>query len=240
MTFRVPRWVKVTGSSLVAFVLLAVAVVPTDRFKRWFKSQWMVPHGFFGWLFTKWESLLDVYVYDVYPTAAELLQLQPDDELVDVGCESGTFLDKQAAHVNRVAGLAVTGIETKLARKRLADRIAMGTAEIVQGDPAALPWGDNTFTAAACVDGTLLSFPNPDGALAEMYRVLQPGGRLVVDIGIDETDEACVKECDWWGIPHPPEEEARKMVENAGFFLVSISYLDHGYLARFFEATKPE
>ena len=73
-----------------------------------------------------------------------------------------------------------------------------------------------------------------------MYRVLRPGGRLLVDIGIDESDEACVKECDWWGIPHPPEEEARKMVEDAGFALATISYLDHGYLARFISAIKPE
>lgn len=239
MAFGIRRRVTWLGLVLTTVGVAAAMVVRSDRFKRWFVAQMAVPRGLVGWVFARWMTYLRLHVYDVYSTAAERLDLGPDDELVHVGCETGAFLDRYASRARRVAGVDASELQVRLANRRLADRISAGTAEIIHGDVGDLPWDDNTFSTATCIDGTLLSYADPDAVLAEMFRVLQPGGRLVVDIGIDETDEACVKECDWWGIPHPPEEEARKMVENAGFSLVSVSYLGQGYLARFLEAVKP-
>lgn len=240
MLSRIPRWVKAVGLSLGALLIVVAAVIPSDRFKNWFTSQMANPRGPMGWVFAHWLNYLGLNVYDTWAKAAEMLRLQPDDELLHVGCEAGALLDAYAGHVRRIAGLDMSEMRVGMAKKRLADRIAAGTADIVHGDPGDLPWDDNTFTAATCPDGTMLDFPDTEAALAEMYRVLRPGGRILVNIGIDETDEACVRECDWWGIPHPPEEEARKMVEDAGFALVSISYLDRGYFARFLTGIKPE
>lgn len=174
-----------------------------------------------------------------YGPAAEFLQLGSDDALVEVACGSGVFLQRHASHVKRVAGVDLSDIQVGLARRRLRDRIAAGTAEIVRGDAVALPWEDDTFTAAVCL-GSLEYFADEVAALREMQRVLQPGGRIVVTCGIDETDEDCVKETEWWGFPHPSEAEARKMVEDAGFSLASISYLEGDYLARFLQGVKPE
>ncbi|MGD9496963.1 MAG: class I SAM-dependent methyltransferase, partial [Armatimonadota bacterium] len=54
-----------------------------------------------------------------------------------------------------------------------------GRAEIVEGHAAHLPWPDGHFTCCACV-ATFLFLPDPMAALAEMRRVLAPGGRLVI------------------------------------------------------------
>jgi ubiquinone/menaquinone biosynthesis C-methylase UbiE len=53
------------------------------------------------------------------------------------------------------------------------------TAELVPGDAQALPFDDASFDSVVCALG-LCSFPDPAGAIAEMKRVLVPGGRLLL------------------------------------------------------------
>lgn len=110
------------------------------------------------------------------------LDLQPGDELVDGGCGAGTLFVEHASHVRFVAGIDASEIQVRLARERLADRIAAGTAEIVQGEADVLPWDDGRFTVATSVNA-LKFVPDPGAALREMRRVLRPGGRLVVTMG---------------------------------------------------------
>jgi ubiquinone/menaquinone biosynthesis C-methylase UbiE len=174
-----------------------------------------------------------------YGPAADLLQLQPDDELVEVACGSGVFLASHANHVRRIAGLDISGIQVRLARRRLADRVVAGSAEIVEGDALALPWADESFSAATCM-GSLEHISDPATALLEMRRVLRPGGRLVISYGMDPSNEESVRQMKEWGIPNPSEEEARKLVEEAGFSLVTVTYLDGDYPARFLSGVKPE
>jgi demethylmenaquinone methyltransferase/2-methoxy-6-polyprenyl-1,4-benzoquinol methylase len=51
--------------------------------------------------------------------------------------------------------------------------------EFIQADAEKLPFGDNEFDAVAISFG-LRNIANPKAALSEMYRVLKPGGRLVI------------------------------------------------------------
>jgi len=236
MTTRIPAWIKKVGLILIGFSALALVLGRTVDSKKWIRSQLAVPRGPGGWLFA---LTMPMFHKVLYSPAAEFLQLRPDDDLVEVACGSGVFLKEHAAHVKRIAGLDMSDIQVGLARRRLRHQISAGTAEIVRGDAVALPWEDNRFTAATCL-GTLEFLSDPVAALREMKRVLQPGGRIVVTCGIDENDEDCVKETEWWGFPHPSEAESRKMVEDAGFSLVSITYLDDDYPARFIQGVKPE
>ena len=111
---------------------------------------------------------LEAGVYDV---VAEMLDLQPDDELLDIGCGPGAFLATKAQHVRRVVGLDPSRTMLREAERRLADRIAGGTARLVHGSAAALPFGDGEFSAVTAI----FAPPNP----AEAFRVLRPGGRFV-------------------------------------------------------------
>ena len=157
----------------------------------------------------------------VYAMMADALDLQPDDDLLDVACGSGDFLAGHASRAYHVAGLDLSGGKVSLARRRLADRVAAGTAEIVVGDAAALPWADGRFSLITSMDAFPF-FPEPGRALAEMRRVLRPGGRAVLGFGwkvAAGTKPHAVLGHRMWD-----EAEVRRMTGAAGFAEVAIWY----------------
>jgi SAM-dependent methyltransferase len=124
----------------------------------------------------------------MYPAAAAALRLQPDDDLLDVACGSGSFLATCAPRVRFTAGVDASDLAVSSARRHLAARIADGTAEIVLGDAAHLPWPDGRFSAVTCL-GSLDLMPEPERVLSEMRRVLRSDGRAVFTMGSRFPDE---------------------------------------------------
>jgi ubiquinone/menaquinone biosynthesis C-methylase UbiE len=110
------------------------------------------------------------------------LQIQPGDHVLDVGCGPGrlavTFAQRTAPS-GSVDGIdpspEMINRATARARKHgVPARFQVGYAQ-------RLPFADDTFDAAAC---TLALHHVADDdrqtAVAEMYRVLKPGGRLLI------------------------------------------------------------
>ena len=147
--------------------------------RSWWMSFFGVPQGLPGRLGVR---LMPRSSRPFHSQIAAELDLQPEDELVDVGCGSATLFVDHAGHVRYVAGLDASELQLELARRRLAERIAAGTAEIVQGDAAHLPWEDGRFSVATSINA-LKFVPDPIAALREMHRVLRPGGRMAVTMG---------------------------------------------------------
>lgn len=183
-------------------------------------AQGQEPTGMLGWLMA-W--LMAATFGSLYVNVARLLELQPDDDVLDVACGSGLFLKRHAAHVRFVAGLDHSEIQIRLARRWNRDRVAAGTAEFVQGDAGALPWPDNRFSAVTC--NCLNCFKAPEQAVKEMCRVLRPGGRAVLVIEVVDADRSGRStDADGWGLPVWTEDEARQMIADAGLSLVHLSY----------------
>lgn len=139
-----------------------------------------------GWLATTYAAVVPYLGGWLYEMFARRLDLQHDDDVLDVACGSGEFLRKHATHVRRVAGLDHSEDLIDIARHRNAERVAAGTAEFVVGDVTALPWDGNRFTVVTCNCIDCFAAKSTP-ALAEMYRVLQPGGRVLV--ADDHSDE---------------------------------------------------
>lgn len=161
-----------------------------------FSAFWGVPSGPVGWVGAR---VLPFVAARLYAVATAELDLQPEDELLDVGCGAGMLLGDHATAQRFVAGIDASPIQVELARERLAERIAAGTAQIVLGDATALPWPDGRFSAVASVN-CLKFLPDPDQALREMHRVLRPGGRMVHLTDPPTTDPEKSGEVDAFGI----------------------------------------
>ncbi len=160
----------------------------------------------------------------IYKNVSKVLDLQPEDDLLEIACGCGHFLKKYASHVHSIAGLDLSQLMVKMATKNNRDRVAAGTAEFVHGEASRLPWKDNTFSVVTTM-GSFIAFPKPLESLKEMYRVLQPEGRVVVSVewnaedGLDHT-----KEVNRWGMGLWMENDIRSMMIQVGFSDVSITY----------------
>jgi len=98
-------------------------------------------------------------------------------DTLDLGAGTGQLSLYLAAQGARVTGLDISG--KMLARARDKAVQANLACLFLEADAAALPFPDGSFDVVTCLTA-LEFFPYPADALAEAWRVLRPGGRLVV------------------------------------------------------------
>lgn len=109
----------------------------------------------------------------------EQLGLRAGEDVLDVGCGSG-FLTLELARAvgesGSVAALDLSGDMVDAARER-----CRGLAQVTfgQGNVTALPMPPDSYDAVTCTQ-VLLYVEDVETALAQMVRVLRPGGRLAV------------------------------------------------------------
>jgi demethylmenaquinone methyltransferase/2-methoxy-6-polyprenyl-1,4-benzoquinol methylase len=102
------------------------------------------------------------------------------DRVLDLACGTGDLLFAAAPHARQAAGLDLTLRMLQLAQRRPdRQRAASGeTAHLVTGDMLALPFRGGHFTVVTTGYG-LRNVPDLPRALAEIDRVLAPGGRVL-------------------------------------------------------------
>ena len=98
-------------------------------------------------------------------------EVRPSDRALDLACGTGDI----AAAVT-AAGAATVGLDITFRMLQLAN--AKRPSPLVCGDMAALPFDTATFDLVTTGYG-LRNVPDLDAAIAEVARVLRPGGRLL-------------------------------------------------------------
>ncbi|MBZ0286835.1 MAG: class I SAM-dependent methyltransferase, partial [Anaerolineae bacterium] len=79
----------------------------------------------------------------------------------------------------QVTGVDFSAAMVAAAGSRNAKAIRDGKVKLVEGDAARLPFTDNTFDKAFSIH-SIYFWPDAGAALKHIYRVLKPGGMLVI------------------------------------------------------------
>lgn len=107
--------------------------------------------------------------------AVALLELDPDQRCLDVGCGVG----EDARSIADVYGARVVGVDvnTRMVRESRSRSAGRDGLTFLVAEAARLPFAGSSFDAA-WVKRTLMHLADPGGVIAEMARVVRPGGRV--------------------------------------------------------------
>lgn len=100
--------------------------------------------------------------------------------VLDAGCGAGVLMEEIARRGHQVTGLDVSLEMAAQAAQAVGDS-GLALAGCVQGDLEALSFRDHAFDAVVCV-GVLQYLPGDKASIAELGRVLRPGGLVVVTL----------------------------------------------------------
>jgi SAM-dependent methyltransferase len=168
--------------------------------------------AFFASASGQWDHLRGELFGDRFHLHALLALIESDLTVGDLGCGTGQVSELLAPHVAKVIAVDGSTDMVQAARRRL-----KGSAhvEVRRGDMEALPIDDSQLDVAIMAL-VLHHVPEPVHALAEVNRVLRPGGRvLIVDMLPHDREEYQQQMGHvWLGFS---EKTIRKHFDAAGF-----------------------
>lgn len=184
--------------------------------------------------------------------------LRSGQRVLDIAGGSGDLAAGLAKRVGDQGDVVLADINTAMlqhGRRRMVDQGHVGNVSFVQVDAEALAFSENYFDCVSISFG-LRNVTHIDLALSSMYRVLRPGGRLLVLEFARPTSKLFGKLYDLYSfevIPrlgdivandrgsyqylvesirkHPPQEELKTIMQNAGFERVNFHNLSGGIVA---------
>jgi ubiquinone/menaquinone biosynthesis C-methylase UbiE len=175
-------------------------------------SQFGAPRGPGGWLAAHLVARLTA---DANRWMIDCLDVGPGDRVLDVGCGPGLAVAYAAAKTtSRAVGVDASRTMVRHAGHRNRAAIRQGRVEIRRADASLLPFADGAFTKVGSLN-SLQFWPAPELGLAELHRVLEPGGRVAVVL-MARHDEAPGGTPAW-------VRETMALMESAGFSGMSVS-----------------
>jgi len=184
-------------------------------------SQFAKPTGFFGKILAKGMARGHK---EFYKNTLKAINPKTDDKYLEIGFGSGVFINKYLSHLSKIAGIDYSGDMVKLASGINKNLVKSGKAEFKQGLASSLPWNDNEFTIVTAIE-VFFFIDETEKTLNEIFRVLKPGGRLIIEMAFNKDD----------GVDHKRHikkmnlklysgEEMKKLLKKVGFKNITIQY----------------
>ncbi len=109
-----------------------------------------------------------------------LAAVRPGERVLDLAC--GTGVVARAVAVQPGGAGPIVGLDLNPGMLATARAVATDLPiDWREGDATALPFADGAFEVVFCQQG-LQFFPDKPAALAEVHRVLAPGGRVLLSV----------------------------------------------------------
>lgn len=129
---------------------------------------------------------------DITEKTLRRMELRAGERVLDLGCGSGWATRLLARIVGdgpqgtgQVIGLDIADEMVRLARAASKD---FENVMFVQGSAAQIPWEENYFDKVLSVE-SFYYYPDQDRALAELFRVMAPRGRMYILINLYKDNE---------------------------------------------------
>ncbi len=184
--------------------------------------------------------------------------VRPGNKVLDLAGGTGDLTKKFSKIVGPAGKVVLADINSSMlevGRERLTNQGYVGNIEYVQANAQYLPFEDNTFDVITIAFG-LRNVTDKDEALRSMFRVLKPGGRLLV-LEFSQTNNPLLKKAydlySFTALPlmgklvtndsesykylaesirmHPDQETLKGMMADAGFNRVSYHNMTGGMVA---------
>lgn len=157
------------------------------------------------------------------------VRIEPQYTILDVGCGGGRTVSKLAevATHGKVYGIDYSEASVAMSKKTNARWIDMQRVEIRHASVSQLPFEDGWFDLVTAVE-THFWWPDLPAGVREIYRVLKPGGTLVVIGEVYKGAKTTVaklleQKAPSMGMKLLDPEEHRTLFADAGFSEIQIS-----------------
>ena len=111
--------------------------------------------------------------------AVGLLDVQPTDRVIELGCGPGVAIAALAARASLVVGVDHSEVMIRQARRRNRAAVRAGRVRLIHKPVESLSISDGPFDAALAVN-TAGMWPDPTARLRDIARLLRPGGRVAL------------------------------------------------------------
>jgi ubiquinone/menaquinone biosynthesis C-methylase UbiE len=145
--------------------------------------------------------------------------------VLDVGCGTGVFASRIRTALPSARVFGVDLVSDMLAKGTRRWKFHQGHVFPVQGDSEHLPFATGSFDFVTCAN-SFHHYPNQERAVAEMHRVLRPGGRLLIIDGYRDAPwgwfiyDVCVAGAEGH-VHHASARRFRDLMERAGIQAVA-------------------
>lgn len=180
------------------------------------------PHGEFG------EQMLERMNRshaEVTNWALDQLEFKAGDRALDIGCGGGATMGRLASCIEaaggmgHVSGVDISTVSCETSRRNNEEAIRAGRMDVTQASVESLPFADGSFDVVTTVE-SFYFWPDPRRCLAEVARVVRPGGRflLVADVyRRPDLAEDVLQNIERYDLTVLTPEEYEQLLREAGF-----------------------
>src|SRR5260370_12220003 len=119
---------------------------------------------------------------DITEQTLALMDLKPDDRVLDLGCGTG-WASRRIARMVTAGEVVDLDVADEMLRRAERTSAGINNVRYVWGSAENIPAADNYFSKVLSVE-SFYYYADQGRALAELRRVLQPGGQLFILINL--------------------------------------------------------